>query len=708
MEEHEIQKLIDQIRNPVSESKALTVLLSHLSDNALTEAHFLSLVDVVLLPTLSSHSRQSLLKSVLIPPRDLVLPRLLLNKLLAVIGPPEVYIRSGKKCKLKRLPIECQLSILDWLFDTIPFYGNSIFLSIQRTYPILFSLLPYEYCRRHITSLIAIGAFNQGIKLRNKLKNWHMDFVNDLLKSSPHDPSLSLLKWILCKAGLSPGVVDPVSHEWPFEEEIALPIVEVHGNMIEKVLNRQGAIQSDVSKKISAVWEAIKLHQNDLLIMTNSRKRKKLSKDSFNEEVICEATYRDMSPKDLKDVAQSFSNLKNQQFSMIIDAKPSYQRLYLVSKTLTLLNPSDHSKYEGSQSIKELFETVEFLNCSVLDNIRKLANYGLFYNSQATLMLKHIEENDKQKQLAKIRVIISLIPYLNFKICNEIVIAVLDYKELIAKEKLLSNLFTNIILSYSKASNFETLGDNRLKFEAFPFLFLFVTEYWSLMGLRCQLSFIRLLRYVISIFLTRHKYADDIIRLIPPSQLTYQLLLSTNPLIVSEFLGLISNLKSFKLSEGLANHKKLINCLVYDSVNFIWKDLAFKYECSSFSKGMYFDPNFVHNMGRLNFFGSSNFLMLKTVGGISRNPAFAYMCAEIVWSLEDAQDDISVRHPGPLSEESVFRVQTDPENSWVQISYKDLKNDILQQLVDYGFIGLGAFLFSSIRSLRSRRQKTPS
>lgn len=708
MEEHEFQQLIDEITHSETDSNVLTLLFARASVCPLSESNFHSLVDVVLLSSLPSVTRRSLLERLLIPSQDKLLPHNLLLKLLAAIGPPEVYIRSGKKCKLKRLPSDCQLAILNWLFETIPFYGNSVFRFIRLMFPILFSLLSHEYCRRHIASLIIIGTLNQKDHVHHPFKLWHIEIVMSLLKSYPHDPSLSILRWIICKAGRTPRDDNPGNFETPSNEDFTLSMVKISGNLIEKAQSFHGVTPCEFYREILAVWEAIKSNQECLVSRMSSCKRIRLSNASLNEKITSKEVTQTLLSNSLEDVARNFGHLNKINFKFISETNIGEQRLQFIQNVLSTLVLSSHSISDVFQSNQELFEAIDSIDPSLVDKLHEAANYGLFLTFQADTILHCIMKNNDLAQLARVRILISLMPHINKEISNELAMAILGNGEVVAKKKLLSNFFTNVALNYGKAVKLGKSGENGLFFVAFPFIYLYVTKNWSLMGLRCQLSFTRLLRFVLKLILDEKCLSHVIYHLIPPPSLVYQLLISANPLIVTEILGIISSLKSLKFNESEAIHKKLINSLVYDGVNFIWKDLAFKYEGGSFNKGMYLGPHFVHCMGRLNFFGSSDFLMLKTVGGISRNPAFAYLCAEIVWSIEDAQDDISMRHPGPLSEESVLQIQTDPDESWVRMSYKDIKNSVLHQLVDYGFEGLGDFLYSSVRSLRYKRHRSIS
>lgn len=707
MEEHDTQQLINHIRNPETESHALAELVSHEHSSSFEESHFFSVVDVVLLPSTPPLTRRSLLEKTLVPPQGVILPRSLFNKLLAVIGPPEVYIRSGKMCKLKRLPSACQSAILDWFLETIPFYGFGIFRSIQLAYPILFSLLTHQYCRRHITSLIVIGTLNQD-DARIPFKDWQTDILNALMNSCPKDPSLSYLKSIILRTCGTQGTVNSANLRLPSKEEYLRSIVEIKGKFTEKFSNMLNDSQSDIDKETSAVWEAIEKHQKSLLLQASSHKRIKLSSPCSNGEVLHKAVSLSIPKIPLIDVARNISSLEKPDPTLIFNAKLRDYKSNLIRLVLSYVNCHNCSIKEESRRFQALFETADCLDSFVLDSIQISANYGIFLTSKVNLISNHSFKESTNKQLARIKLLIISIPHTKEEISSVVALTILTFKELITKKNVLSTFFTNVALYYGKVVKLKNDSDNWLSFEAFPSIYLFVTHNWALMSLRCQLSFTRLLRSVMNLLSNEVKFSDKLVRLIPPPQLAYQLLLSTNPLIVTEILGLISSLKSLKCEERLVSQKKLINSLVYDCVNFMWKDLAFKHESKSFNKGMYLNPDFVDCMGRLNFFGSSDFLSLKTVGSISRNPAFAYMCAEIVWSLEDSQEDISIRHPGPLSEESVFRVQKDPDVSWVRMSYKDIKNNMLHQLVDFGFKGLGDFLYSSIRSLRSKRCKSIS
>lgn len=187
----------------------------------------------------------------------------------------------------------------------------------------------------------------------------------------------------------------------------------------------------------------------------------------------------------------------------------------------------------------------------------------------------------------------------------------------------------------------------------------------------------------------------------------YQLLFSKSPLIHSELCGYITFCKSVEFKKENEYFKRLHNVYTMDILNFLWREKSFLITKNrdDFNNGMLLSANFVDSLEKLNVFNFSDLMCLQTVGNFFNNPAWSYITAEIIRIFEDNTADITTRHAGPITKESVSKLAFNPNVQWLPYSYEELKIQIILQLDKYGYKGLADLLFSSLKPLMNRQRK---
>lgn len=715
MDDDEFNRCLEEFRLAGEKGQiALSILSDHASVNGLSSTQVMSTIDVLLQPSLTPLHRSTLLKCVLIPRDDQLLNPEVFWKLLAIVGPSEVYFRNGKPCKLRRLEHNCQVAILQWLIQVLPFFGHASFSLIRKAYPILIQLLSHEFSRAHISTLILFGFRNSRSQQARVVKTWHVKAITRISQKFPSDRSLFVLNWYICKAGLSQSSWSLVNQDPPTAEDLDSALALGSSNYILKhssLIERVGTTAKD---EIHCIWKDCELFRKNLKSDLMSRKKLKPNTEIdfqvFNVDV--HAPLNKSTLWNITDLVHSLQWDPTKTLTLAHEALLPASKFKTMHLCLMLTNSYDSIDLKKKMikllSLKE--ESISQISLSSQSStLRKFADFG-GYLELGSLISNDLPCSDSSSNnIKKIKKQIEILPYL--PIGSAAVLASLAIVYLLSSKSqtMAASFFESLtLLSRKNAAHLDinsqaaTVEILNAMSSILPTIYRYTLDRWSDFDLEIQLGFTRFLRSLIILLFKIHNDWSTPEVIIPPRTLIYQLLFSINPLVVSEILYYISYLKTLKFEETHKNSKMLIHSFVYDGVNLLWKDLAFKCERTTFCKGMYLEPEFLHRITGLNFFGVSEFLLVRSIGGLARNPAFAYIFAEIVWSLEDSLSEISDRHPGPLSEDSVFRVQRDPDVSWVQMSYTDIKTSILYTLVESGFDGLGRFLCSSIKSLRDR------
>lgn len=114
----------------------------------------------------------------------------------------QVIYRVLSFIKIKGKPLArpaLQLLLLDWLLSNIDLINNS-YATLHSCLPILFGLLPIEYCRPQISNLLLLARsktvktlYNKRIINPIKPKKWCIDILLNLIEKFPLDENLKIL-----------------------------------------------------------------------------------------------------------------------------------------------------------------------------------------------------------------------------------------------------------------------------------------------------------------------------------------------------------------------------------------------------------------------------------------------------------------------------------------------------------------------------------
>ncbi|CUM50878.1 unnamed protein product [Debaryomyces fabryi] len=448
----------------------------------------------------------------------------------------------------------------------------------------------------------------------------------------------------------------------------------------------------------------------------------------------------------LESLVGNFENIRSinisalfnpQKFGNIRYSSDKFKKLYFILHGLSI----DNEKWE--KSIRKLDY---YIRLSILDNnltIRdldilcdKIADFFSF--TLGLLFLPLIKDylcfkfdspisgdNEyihKFENLAQRLKFLKYLPVLEFEDFNENIIqnilAVLDEEShinakksrreqvLVAFVNELASLFSTWYSIYAHNS------DPELKVAAFkningslPIIYKFIVQNFTESSIVLQILLLRIFKFIQSLDSQDLNDHINALTLVLPQNLFYQLIFSNNPLVMSEICGYMAFCKSFKFKESDIAYKNLQNSYIMDTLNFIWRDKSFYYDDNStaFSRAMFLDPEFLKHLRKLNIFNFSGLLSLHTVGNLFHNPCWSFITTQLIRELEDKTERITIRHAGPITEESVSKLIHASDVEWLSLSYDELKLQVLRSLDDLGYTGLGDLLFSSLKTLMNKR-----
>lgn len=686
-------------RGPES-ADALEALCQHSAAEGLNEPEFNMVLDVVFDHNLKSAYRHTLISKCLIPQAHYFLPHDTIYRIIGCIGIPQVYFKNERQLKLKRLPPATQQLLLLWLVSTLHLFGSAVYNTLGRLLPTLFGLLSYEYVRPHLVSLIVVGLSRYRLGKKSatgssmpRVKEWHFSLVVDLARKFPFDSSLRFLLGYMNT--LQPGKApkDATASFSAKNPPVILPDHQITALADTFPRNESHHVKSS----IQALFDSFS---------SSAAKRRKLLQPTplSNLEVLEMSSNHDVFP--IASV-ESLTTLVNEfhRISMInagalftvSSPNDKLRRIFVCLKMLSspesdpvnkkFIHAAVHRPLSPAASSITMPQLLEFALLGRLPKLQRL-----------------VEEAIAQGKLApayQIRLLhlIDATPH----VINRIWERVTD-----ANDPALFKLFMDTVCCvllrayFLKATHELSLSFFPTVLTLTPKVFMHFLRTWPEIPLSQKfllLNFLALLKQI-----NPAQLVGDLTWIFPPPSMLYQMVVSIHPYIASEAYGFLAYLKTIKLKEDLNQALlNLRNTYVMDSINFVWRDMAFKSEESSYNKGMYLDPEYVKTLAGLGFFTYSELIELKSVGSLSHSPAFAYLSAQALWELEDQHGGVSKRHPGPLSEESITRLQQDGDVSWLPMSYFEIKVSILNKLDAMEFSGLCDLLFSSLRPLHGHR-----
>ncbi|ODQ63955.1 Mis6-domain-containing protein [Nadsonia fulvescens var. elongata DSM 6958] len=191
--------------------------------------------------------------------------------------------------------------------------------------------------------------------------------------------------------------------------------------------------------------------------------------------------------------------------------------------------------------------------------------------------------------------------------------------------------------------------------------------------------------------------------LVSPS-LYYQLMFNLSPSTYSRFCGVISTIKPIITEFAKSNQNDPVvgffNSLVMDNCNVLWRGRAFNSQDKS-SRGCDIYSGFLEDLKRLIAErGSEN---LEILFNLSYSPLWSRKCALHFRALENAHPEISARHDGPVSSQSLATLS---RRGGLEISILNFRIDFLKQLDNEGFTGINEFLYSSMKNLMSAKKSS--
>ncbi|KAF3992599.1 hypothetical protein FT663_02252 [Candidozyma haemuli var. vulneris] len=692
-------------------SDALEELTRIAASDGLSEPELNMVLDIIFDYSLRNSLRSSLITKCLVPDGDFLIQPEVISRVLGAVGVSEVYFRNGKQFKSKRLPPTSQNLLLEWLICASHFFGKALFDELHKLLPMLFGLLSFEYSRSNITVLIVIGLSQQrksrdaltGSK-RYALKPWHVNMVVNLSLKFPFDPCIKSL--IAYMKRLNPTLDFRGAPETRNLDSSKSDVIQYPNKDLKSLLT------SKISNSSSCSWETNEVRDKVQRLFDSfsglSFKKRKMVIRSFNDLDLLD------SPSNVESISigtvESLRTLVD-EFDKISMANPgslftlnniANERLrkYFLAFNLSL-------SHDDSPLVKKFIQAVKFhalsseSSTSAFSQLVSIASTGDF--PQLSQPLESAITSTGISTDRKVRLLRFLHPDIEtFRVVIEEVSKPDTDSHWNLLYQVLSKTFIKWFILHSEYGFFQDVYPTILNIV--KDVFLHTESRWQRFNLLTKLKFMEFLRSLRQLAFNDAVDGEEPSALVPGPTLFYQMILSSNPFILSEALGYISFLRTLKFEEG-GTALKLRNSLIMDSINFVWLDQAFKFDEGTFNKGMYLDAEYLKKVAGLNFFTYSDLIELKNMGGLSHSPGTSYLVAEIIWSLEDEENEISVRHPGPLSEDSVAMLQQNSDVRWLRKSYFEIKVDLLNRLDSLGYTGLCDLLFSSLRPLADLRQK---
>lgn len=650
--------------------------LTRLAGQVGFEPHELDLVlNLIFESQLPISTKTTLISNAIIPTKDSHLPEVLMLRVLAAIGTPEIYYVRGNQEKLKRLPFAVQTKLIQWLIAALPVFGNEAINNLRALLPILYGLLPYEFTRASIVTLIVLADLEC-----ESTRPWHINLVAKLAVKFPFDPALKAL--LAHYQHTLPGV-----NLRRFFKDKEFPSLKEGTGVVQL-----GVLEGFPSYGRHVGSAKVRAHMNKAFsrFKTMFVKRRRIEPTAqYNMGALHKGRISLSAINSVQKLVNSFEKIE----------------IFNPTAVVSVLTPS-------SLGLADMYVVFRLLLSAPNEQVFKKLDYGIRYHILAPMQHKSLLAFSQLVKFGQSGGLFkfdeALILYMSLRDARATEAASLltfldsqhDSSQIIANILNLVNVdkddTSTVILSLALYLKKELL-DGNLAVGALvvPRIFDFITENWNRFTLTGKLSSSLILHALRSVK-GGHAW------LVPSPTFVYQLLVCTNPLVVSELLGYLAHLKSVNFT----NHEslELRNIYITDCINYIWRDMAFKFDPSSFSRGMFLDEEFARKLVALNYFSHSDIIQLSHVGGLVQNPAFSYLCAELIWALEDGTKNITTRHPGPISESSVARLLLDLDSVWLSLSYYELKVSVLRSLEAVGLNGLGELLFTSVRQLMESKQ----
>ncbi|KAI9646770.1 hypothetical protein NHQ30_004769 [Ciborinia camelliae] len=201
---------------------------------------------------------------------------------------------------------------------------------------------------------------------------------------------------------------------------------------------------------------------------------------------------------------------------------------------------------------------------------------------------------------------------------------------------------------------------------------------------------------------------------IPPAQLVYTLYFSSNLSITARICNILALYKrAFEVAMASragstisgnqsypTEYVNRFNGFLMDICNCLWRSRAF-YRTDPNALGCLLPEQ---TLGTLSPYISKQetSFSLNSLFNVSYSPTLCHLAITYVRGLEDqAEDEIDVRHAGPVTQVSLKKLEND---GGLSISWQDYRLGVLRYLEDKGFPGVGELMYNTMKHLMVARQ----
>jgi centromere protein I len=201
--------------------------------------------------------------------------------------------------------------------------------------------------------------------------------------------------------------------------------------------------------------------------------------------------------------------------------------------------------------------------------------------------------------------------------------------------------------------------------------------------------------------------------IIPPTELIYTLNFTPSLTIVSRLCGILALYKrAFEIAMApkksgadgqeayLKEYVNHFNGFLMDICNCIWRGRAFN-AADTNAQGCGLHPDITLLLDRY-VKSLDTDLSLMPLFSLSFSPVLCLLTISFVRELEDAAEDIEVRHPGPVTTQSLKQLERD---GGLRLSWADYRLGSLHFMENKGVAGVGELMYNTMKHLMSAREK---
>lgn len=607
---------------------------------------------------LSAGEKKFMIRHLLVPQQ--LLENNIIYRVISAIGYTRIYYKDGMKVSLVRLPLSVQTALLEWLICCLHIFETSLFTTLTKLLPVLFSLLSYEYLRPLVANLVFLTLVNakQGTVL---VKKWHIQTVVDLALKFPMDQPLNLLLFLFQELVVGLDYLEYTEHHDTLNNLKEANFLKYPSSgFLEKLnkVHRQVYIQQSIKHQYRAF-------------------RRNLGRARDHTSIVS------MGNMSLKDLALNIGDIGYINFRGLFVSPPGYFSRWVMTYYVCfkfLLDQQDDYFSQMNQFLETALSSQDDPDYTVLrENVVDVMKQFPDLCSITAIQNIHINPQDPVMVLKSLRFCYSYLSADHIKTSLTYLITRDEYVSALLNEVYL------LLLTWTDTPNSSKMKE--------VLTVIFQTLEPRQLTLSSKYSLLRILKVIQNDNVLQHLNDSSVLLPVP---VFYSILLTINPYIFSEMCRYLAHTKHFNFSEP---YKKIHNSMVIDTVNFVWRDKAFYHDQNSFSRGMYLDTEVIDKLPTINTFNYSNLVQLNIVGNLFHNPIWSTIALNIVRELED-KFDANVRHPGPLTEESVSQILLDPDTRWLS-HYEDTKLQVLDE-IHSKFPGIRLLLESTLKSIAQR------